>query len=55
MGRVPWMSYFQPDAWCHQMMLKGQGYGQITAILAVNISAIKCCKVGLHEKQICHV
>jgi len=26
------MSYAQPDAWCHQMMLKKQGHEQITVI-----------------------
>jgi len=41
MGRFPWMSYVQPDAWCHQMMLKKLvGYGQITVILAANINPI---------------
>jgi len=36
-GWVPWMSYIQPDAWCHQTQLKRQGHGQITVILAANI------------------
>jgi len=29
--------FLTKDAWCHQMKLKRQGYGQITVILAVNI------------------
>jgi len=40
MGWVPWMSYFQPDAWCYQMILKRQEYGQITVVLAANINPI---------------
>jgi len=34
------MSCSQPDAWCHQIRLKRQGYGQVAVILSANIIAI---------------
>jgi len=36
-GWVARLSCSQPDAWCHQMKLKREGYGQVTKILAVSI------------------
>jgi len=51
-GSFAWMSCFQPDAWCHQMKLKRQGYGQVTVILAVNIIPIS---VGYMRNKICLV
>jgi len=52
MGWVAWMSYFQPGAWCHQMMLKRQGYWQIAVILAANIKPIS---VGYMKNKTCLV
>jgi len=46
------MSFFQPDAWCHQMKLKRQEYGQITVILAANIIPVS---VRYMKNKICLV
>jgi len=39
-GWVSWISCSHPHAWCHQIQLKIQEYGQITVILAANIIPI---------------
>jgi len=39
-GWVEWMSCSQPDAWCNQLKLKRQEYGQVTVILAADIIPI---------------
>jgi len=43
------MSCSQPDAWCHQMNFKKQGYAQITVILAANIIPI-CVRYMKNKK-----
>jgi len=46
------MSCSQTDAWCHQIKLKRQGYGEIIVILAANIIPIS---VRYMKNKICLV
>jgi len=47
--------YVQPDAWCHKMMLKGQRHGQMTVIVAANITLFNPISVGYMKNKICLV
>jgi len=46
------MSSVQPHAWCHQIMLKKQGHGQITVIFAAKINLLS---IGYMKNNICSI
>jgi len=52
---VSWMSCSPPNAWCHQMKLKRQGYRQIIVIVAANIILISASYAKNKSHDLCEL